>query len=386
MEFGIFILKFMNLSYWEQNIWLSNIDVAIIGSGIVGLSCALALRDRFPKKKIVVFEKGMLPSGASTKNAGFACFGSISEILEDLTTHSEEEVIQLIKNRVEGLQLLRKNLGDKQLDFQQWGGYEVFTERDAELFSTSIENIPYINKLLKYVFHDENDIFSVRNDSFSFKNVQKQLLFNRLEGQLDTGKMMQGLIQKCSENSIFILNNAEITSFSANNGEILLEMNNSVKCSAKKVCIATNGFAKQFINADLQPARAQVLVTKPIPNLHIKGTFHLDKGYYYFRNIHDRILLGGGRNLDFTTEATTEPGLTHLIQNELERLLRTTILPNTPFEIDTRWSGVMGVGKQKKPIIKEVQSNVYCGVRLGGMGVAIGSSVGKQLANLIEPT
>ncbi|WP_432412340.1 NAD(P)/FAD-dependent oxidoreductase [Rasiella sp. SM2506] len=376
----------MNLSYWEQNIWLSNIDVAIIGSGIVGLSCALALRDRFPKKKIVVFEKGMLPSGASTKNAGFACFGSISEILEDLTTHSEEEVIQLIKNRVEGLQLLRKNLGDKQLDFQQWGGYEVFTERDAELFSTSIENIPYINKLLKYVFHDENDIFSVRNDSFSFKNVQKQLLFNRLEGQLDTGKMMQGLIQKCSENSIFILNNAEITSFSANNGEILLEMNNSVKCSAKKVCIATNGFAKQFINADLQPARAQVLVTKPIPNLHIKGTFHLDKGYYYFRNIHDRILLGGGRNLDFTTEATTEPGLTHLIQNELERLLRTTILPNTPFEIDTRWSGVMGVGKQKKPIIKEVQSNVYCGVRLGGMGVAIGSSVGKQLANLIEPT
>ncbi len=376
----------MELSYWEQNTWLSNIDVAIIGSGIVGLSCALAIRDRFPKKKIVVFEKGMLPSGASTKNAGFACFGSISEILEDLKTHSEEEVIQLIINRVEGLQLLRKNLGDKHLDFQQLGGYEVFTDKDAELFSTCVDSITFINKLLKNVFSAEKDVFSLQKDTFSFKNIQKQLIFNRLEGQLDAGKMMSGLIQKCSKNSIFILNNAEITSFSSNNEEILLELNNSIKFSTKKVCIATNGFAKQFIKADVKPARAQVLVTKPIPNLHIKGTFHLDKGYYYFRNIHNRILFGGGRNLDFATERTSQLGLTQLVQNELERLLKTTILPKTAFEIDTRWSGIMGVGKQKKPIIKEVQPNVYCGVRLGGMGVAIGSSAGKQLANLIEFT
>ncbi len=384
MEFGIFILEFMKLSYWEQNTWLSNIDVAILGSGIVGLNCALALRDRFPDKKIVVFERGMLPSGASTKNAGFACFGSISEILEDLTTHSETEVIQLLKNRVEGLQLLRKHIGGVQLDYRQLGGYELFNTNDTDLFEKCVQNIPYVNKLLKNVFFNEKEVFSVQNDSFSFKNVQKKLIFNRLEGQLDTGKMMLGLIQKCAEKGVLLLNNAEITSFSVKNDEILLEMNNSVKFSAKKVCIATNGFAKQFLDADLQPARAQVLVTKPIPNLHIKGTFHLDKGYYYFRNIHNRVLFGGGRNLDFKTEETTQPGLTERVQFELEKLLRTTILPNTPFEIDQRWSGIMGVGKQKKPIVKEVQPNVYCGVRLGGMGVAIGSSVGKQLAHIVQ--
>jgi gamma-glutamylputrescine oxidase len=71
-----------------------------------------------------------------------------------------------------------------------------------------------------------------------------------------------------------------------------------------------------------------------------------------------------------------------LIQNKLEELLQTTILPETTFEIETRWSGIMGVGVQKKPIIKELMPNVYCGVRLGGMGVAIGSSLGKQLAEL----
>ena len=77
----------------------------------------------------------------------------------------------------------------------------------------------------------------------------------------------------------------------------------------------------------MQPARAQVLITKPIENLQIKGTFHLEKGYYYFRNIDNRILLGGGRNLDFTTEETSKFGLTTLVQNKLEEILKTTILP-----------------------------------------------------------
>lgn len=64
-------------------------------------------------------------------------------------------------------------------------------------------------------------------------------------------------------------------------------------------------------------------------------------------------------------------------------LLKTTILPQTPFEIDHRWSGIMGVGNQKKAIVKQVSNNVFCGVRLGGMGVAIGSSIGKELSELI---
>src|SRR5690554_7400913 len=70
----------MNFSFWENKNWFSDIDFAIIGSGIVGLHTALRLRRLYPASKIVIFEKGMLPQGASTKNAGFACFGSLSEI------------------------------------------------------------------------------------------------------------------------------------------------------------------------------------------------------------------------------------------------------------------------------------------------------------------
>ena len=103
-------------SYWEYKNWITDIDFAIVGSGIVGLNCALALREKYPSASILVLEKGILPQGASTKNAGFACFGSLSELLDDLNTpkviaNINEEVSKLssasndekvkIKNRKE---------------------------------------------------------------------------------------------------------------------------------------------------------------------------------------------------------------------------------------------------------------------------------------------
>jgi glycine/D-amino acid oxidase-like deaminating enzyme len=372
----------LELSHWEYTTWLDNIDYAIIGSGIVGLTCALSVRENHPNAKIVVFEKGILPSGASTKNAGFACFGSVSEILDDLKTHSEDEVIQLIRSRMTGLQVLRDHLGDKKIDFQLNGGYEIFMEKNHILFQECMDQFSYVNELTKEAISSKIDVFSLVNNHFNFKLTQKELILNKYEGQLNTGKMMFSLIKACTEKGIFILNNTKIESFSAKNGIICLKMDPFQEILTTKLLIATNGFARELLVEDIFPARAQVVVTKPIPNLKIKGTFHLDKGYYYFRNIDDRILLGGGRNLDFKGETTTELGVTVQIQQRLEELLKSTIIPDIPFEIDRRWSGIMGVGERKKPIVRKLSENVYCGIRLGGMGVAIGSLVGKELAEI----
>ena len=293
-ESNIIYLK-MNLSYWERKTWLANIDFAIIGSGIVGLNCALSLRKRFPKSKIVIFEKGMLPSGASTKNAGFACYGSLSEILDDLDSHSEEEVISIIKNRVEGLQLLRQTLGDKALDYQENGGYELFTLDDKKVYDECHYKMAYVNQLIHPIF--KSDVFSIKDNEFGYKNICPELIFSKFEGQIDTGMMMIGLIKKASEENILILNNTEITAISGINDFPSIQLNHSEELSVGNVLIATNGFAKQFLKEDVLPARAQVIITKPIKNLEIKGTFHLDKGYYYFRNVDNRILLGGGAKL-----------------------------------------------------------------------------------------
>ena len=370
----------MNLSYWELKNWFTDVDYTIVGSGIVGLHCALQLRERFPKSKILVLEKGLLPQGASTKNAGFACFGSLSEIIDDLKIHSEEEVAQLIQKRWNGLQILRKRLGDTAIDFKPFGGYELFLKEHESSYNECLQKLPYINELLKPLF--KNDVFAKEMDRFAFQGIQEYLIFNPFEAQIDTGNMMQALLKEAVTQNILILNQVEVTSFvdKKESVEIAIE---AFSFDSKKVLFATNGFAGQLTNNAVKPARAQVLITEPIKNLDIKGTFHLDKGYYYFRNIEDRILLGGGRNLDFEGETTTELGQTTLIQNKLEQLLKEVILPNTEYKIAHRWSGIMGLGSTKNPIVEQLSENVFCGVRLGGMGVAIGSLIGQELADLV---
>ncbi len=368
----------MNYSYWELKEWFTNIDFTIVGSGIVGLNCALELKNKYPKAKILILEKGMLPQGASTKNAGFACFGSLSEIIDDLNSHTEEEVFNLVDKRWNGLQLLRKNLGDKNIDFQQNKGFELC---DSEtFFEDCISKKNTINNLLKPIFKER--VFTTCNNIFAFQKTHQQYIVNNFEGQIDTGKMASELLQRAQKLGIKILNNILVESYQENQNKINVKTNR-LDFYTSKLLIATNGFASTLLKENVQPARAQVLITKPIKNLHIKGTFHLDKGYYYFRNIDDRILFGGGRNLDFKGEETQRFGQTEVIQNQLEKILKETILPNTNFEIDYRWSGIMGVGKQKNAIVKQLSNNAFCGVRLGGMGIAIGSLVGKELSDLL---
>ena len=370
----------MQLSYWELKNWFSNVDFTIVGSGIVGLHCALALREKFPQAKILVLEKGILPQGASTKNAGFACFGSISEILDDLKTHSEDEVVALVEKRWKGLQLLRKRLGDEVIGFSPFGGYELFSKEDEAFFEDCIKKIPFINDVLKPIF--KANVFEKQVDRFSFQNIFEYLIFNPFEGQIDTGDMMQALLKEVTSKDILILNQQNVSSFNDLNDKVEV-ITNEISFTTNKLLFATNGFATQLTEGKVQPARAQVLITKPIENLDIKGTFHLDKGYYYFRNVGNRILFGGGRNLDFDGETTTEFNETKIIQDSLEQLLKNVILPNYDFEIEHRWSGIMGVGNHKKPLVEQLSENVYCGVRMGGMGVAIGSLIGQELADLL---
>lgn len=375
------MLKIVNHSYWEKKNLFKKFDLIIVGSGIVGLSTAISFKQKNKKASVLILERGILPSGASTKNAGFACFGSVSELLDDLSKMSEETVWKTVEMRWQGLELLRKRLGDKHIGFQSYGGYELFD--NEKKFDTCSENIDTLNDKIKKTIGLKNCYSMVAPKDMKFKNING-IILNKHEGQIDTGVMMNNLIKLAHKSDIHILNSIEVLAINNLKNTVEIESNYGT-FKASKLVIATNGFAKQLLKLkDVQPARAQVLITKPIKNLKIKGTFHYQQGYYYFRNIDNRILFGGGRNLDIKGETTTEIELNNKIQKHLDKLLKEMILPDTPFEIDQRWSGIMGVGSEKKPIIKEVQPNVLVAVRMGGMGIAIGSLVGEQAAKEIS--
>ena len=373
--------KNINYSYWELKQYFTEFDLIVIGSGIVGLSSAISFINKNKKAKILILERGLLPNGASTKNAGFACFGSSSELLDDLSKNNSETVWETVLMRWQGLQILRKRLGDKGIDLNLWGGYELFDSKENKI--KSLEKIKDLNKEIYQHLGLKNCFSEYPKNNFGFKNT-KGIILNKYEGQIDTGLMMQNLLLLAQKKGITVLNNIEIKAINDLGGKVELKSINGV-FKAKKVVVATNGFANELLKINnINPARAQVLITKPISQLKIKGTFHYQEGYYYFRNIKNRLLFGGGRNINLKKEETSEIGLNSKIQNHLEYLLKTMILPNTVFEIEHRWSGIMGVGNEKKPIIKPITNNVIAAVRMGGMGIAIGSKVGEIVAKILK--
>ncbi len=368
----------MNLSFWEQRSLFENIDFCITGGGIVGLHTSIFLKERYPNAKILVLEKALIGAAASSKNAGFACFGSVSEVIDDIKNIGADTAFDLIQMRWEGLKLLEKTNGKRAIGLETTGGYELFTSSDMDLSEECKSYIPELNSRLDYI---GKEVYTVPTSlTYDFTGV-KSMIFNKYEGQVETDLMYFNLEQKVRQLGVVFLRGLEVESFSDKGSGVDLVVN-GMNITARKLLITNNGFAAKLLpKANVEPARAQVLVTAPIPGFTLKGTYHYDRGYYYFRNCGDRLLIGGGRNTDFASENTYEQEITVGIQQKIEELMNRVILKK-PVEIEYRWAGTMGVGSAKFPIIEEISDNVYCGVRMGGMGVAIGALVGKKLANM----
>ncbi|WP_343701902.1 FAD-dependent oxidoreductase [Chitinophaga sp.] len=370
------------LSYWEKQSLL-HYDCILLGSGIVGLSAAISIKERFPRKRILVLERGLLPAGASTRNAGFACIGSLTEILDDLRHMSQQDVVNLVQMRKKGLQLLRSRIGDDRMQYRENGSYELISE--AEI--SALQQMDAVNALLFDIL--PGPAFSMADDkiaAFGFSPSRvRHLVKNNFEGELHTGMMMRTLIDLAFERGIEIKTGCEVTSFEEDATQVHVTVNNSLVFSAGQLAICTNAFTTDFLpEIDIAPGRGQVLVTAPIKGLPFKGIFHFDEGYYYFRELNGRVLFGGGRNLDFSGEATTDMSTSTRIQQHLEEKLRTIILPHHPFVIEDRWAGIMAFGHNKQPIVQAYSKRIYLAVRMGGMGIAIGSEAGRLLAALMH--
>jgi len=369
-----------NLSYWEHQSFFGPVDVVIIGAGLVGLTAALYLKELRPGWRVVMLERGPLPSGASTKNAGFACFGSISELMEQ---EKRGDLQAVVAARCTGLRRLRELVGDAALDYQPVGGYELFRHEEAGLAAECRDKIDYFNELLAPVVGHARTFgdASAEAGRFNFGGVGT-LLKNEHEGSLDAGRMMRSLLGRAWAADVPVLTSCAVTEIAAAGEGVQVRLANGAALDAGQALVATNAFAAELLpGVAVTPGRGQVLVTEPLPGVALPGTFHYDHGYAYFRQLSDRrVLLGGGRNLNFAAEATTAPGLTAPVQTYLERLLHDVILPGQRPRIAYRWSGVMGFGPALAPIVDWVRPGVLAAVRCNGMGVALGAGIGWQAA------
>lgn len=354
-------------------------DYVIVGAGVVGLYTALFLRQFHPQSSILILERGPYSMGASTRNAGFACFGSVSELLMDSECQTTEEIVSLIKMRWEGLQLMLELLGAENLNFRQCGGYELFSELETGILNRCRTDFNQANSWASSAI-GRDTVYQWVSPPVGIKGAVAAI-FNPFEGSIDTGKMYRSLLDLTLRSGIKILNGINIKSIRGASTP-------AVQCdyftiSCQKVFITTNAFARELYESlDVRPVRNQVLVTNELNHCPIDGTFHLDKGYFYFRNVGRRILIGGGRHLLGESEETSELAETRAGIDLLESTFYRFISVKEPVRFEYQWSGIMGVSDTKQPIIQQIDKQVYAGVRMGGMGVAISSKVGKKLAAL----
>jgi gamma-glutamylputrescine oxidase len=367
-----------DFSFWESNAYSREWDICIIGSGITGISTGISLKERNPKLEILIVERWFISLGASTRNAGFSCFGSPSEILNDIKNMGEEMAVSLVSKRWNGLLKLKSRITEL-TRYETHGGYEMY---HPDGFEIVVDQLNYLNQLLESVTAHKN-IFRVVDVPEGIRGFS-HAVFNPLEGQLHPALMMEDLKKKFLGLGGSIWSGYPVESIVDQGDHVKLVNHLAFPIIAKKVIVTTNAFASQLLpQLHVHGARNHVMVTTPVPGLPWKGCFHYDKGFYYFRNIDNRILIGGARNADLENENTDQFGFNPKIVATLQQFLFDHLAVRDHCKVEFQWSGIIGIGDIKMPIIKAISPRVFVGVRLSGMGIALASLIGEELTDLV---
>ena len=373
---------------------MQDADCIVIGAGLIGLLTALEWRDANPDDTIMVLERGLLPNGASSRNAGFACFGSLTELLSDIDAVGTQATAALVAQRWRGLARLRARVGDAAMAFENFGGYELLTESQLP----ALAQLAAVNALLQPLFGA--DVFELDGPGLASRGFGSQirtLVQNRFESQIHSGKLMRALAKQAAISGIEIHTGASVEAIDDGDGTVELQVRAShaavesslpkgpsLRFRAPRVAICTNGLTAALLPASgITPARGQIIVTEPIADLAWRGCHHFDEGFYYFRNVGNRVLLGGARNRDFDGERSTDLVTTDLIQGTLQTMLEQVILPGRSVRIEHRWAGLMGFTVDKQPIVQKVSPRVVLGFGCNGMGVALGADIAARTAALL---
>ncbi|HEX8957723.1 MAG TPA: FAD-dependent oxidoreductase, partial [Burkholderiaceae bacterium] len=327
--------------------------------------------------------RGLLPSGASSRNAGFACFGSLTEILADIEELGEDKALAIVERRWHGLNRLRRRLDDAALGLECYGGSELLREQDLP----ALEQLQSLNGKLEPIFGQR--IFALDEKggrSSGFASSVKALVHCPLEAQIHSGRAMRSLARLAAQKGVEIHTGAEVTAMEQGDGGVLITLagERGLRFRAARVAVCTSGFTAGLLpDCGIVPGRGQVVVTSPIAELPWRGTFHMERGFYYFRNVGQRVLLGGARNLAFDAETSNEMELSEVIQQALETMLKETILPGRDFAIEYRWAGIMGFTERGLPEVKMVGDRVALGFGCNGMGVALSADIAAETAELL---
>jgi gamma-glutamylputrescine oxidase len=334
------------------------VDVAIIGAGITGMSCALALARG--GLRVRVHDARGIAEGASGRNGGFALRGGAARYDVARETYGAEAAKQLWLRTEAALDRLEAVAGDA---FRRTGSLRLAAD-DEERDEIRLE----------YEALREDGFAAEWRDELSHLRPKfRGAIFHLPDGSLQPGRFVRRLVEQAAVAGVAFREHHRIASLDA--------------LDAEQIVIATDGSGRGLLpelDDAIWPARGQVITTEPLGERLFDCPHYARHGFDYWQQLADgRIVLGGFRDFSILTEMTDDETTTQPIQDALDAFL-VELLGYMP-SVTHRWAGIFGLTQDLLPLVGRVPGHEGTWIAAGysGHGNILGFMCGELVASAL---
>ncbi|MEI8105785.1 MAG: FAD-dependent oxidoreductase [Actinomycetes bacterium] len=336
------------------------VDVVVIGAGVTGCSCALALAERGLSVRLL--DTNAVASGASGRNGGFALGGGAMSYLDARSRLGTAGARQLWQLADLGLDRLESLAGDA---FRRVGSLRLAADR-AEL-----ETIEAEGEALR------EDGFAVEAAG-SLPPVLAGLYAGAIryprDGAVDPPRWVRRLAARAATVGVEIVERRPVEA-------------DALDAFDAVVVVATDGLIASLLPelaTHVVAVRGQMLATAPLAELRFPHPHYAREGFDYWQQLPDgRLLIGGCRDQDVGNEYTASDATTGAVQREIEQLA-TRLVGHLP-PVTHRWSGAWGETADLLPLVGRVpgRDRIWVAGGYSGHGNVLGLVCGELLARAI---
>jgi gamma-glutamylputrescine oxidase len=334
------------------------VDVAVIGAGITGVSCALALAHG--GLRVRVHDARGIAEGASGRNGGFALRGGAARYDVARDTYGPEAAKRLWLRTETALDRLEAVAGDA---FRRTGSLRLAADGEER------DEI----RLEYEALRDDGFAAEWRDELSHLRPDFRGAIFHVPDGSLQPGRFVRRLAEQAA---------AEGVAFRAHERVASLD-----DLDAEQIVIATDGSGRgllQELDDAIWPARGQVITTEPLSEHLFDCPHYARHGFDYWQQLADgRIVLGGFRDFSILTEMTDDETTTGPIQEALDAFL-VELLGHMP-DVTHRWAGIFGLTQDLLPLVGRVPGHDGTWIAAGysGHGNVLGFMCGELVASAL---
>lgn len=348
------------------------VDVAIIGGGITGLTTALELAKKGVKTAILEADKiGAGTTGYSTGNL----YSTVAENLGMLRNKYDPQTLsEVIKARASAVDKIEQYVREYNIDCD-------FHRLPWYMYSATDENVSRIEKELKTSKEINLPVTTASHEEIPFQTSRAIKLEN--QAQFNPTLFVQELSKNIASKNCRIFENTKVTDVEEHGG-VLKVLTNGITVEAKHVVHATHTpKGIKFVHTLLGPYREYGIACKIEANSHPEGIFW---GYFegedkistrtYHKNGEDYLIAVGKPHKTGQSENNVE----HI--KFLENFVHESFNVN---EISYRWGGQHYRPADSLPYIGRDQkdSNIYIATGFSTDGLVYGTLAGSIIADLI---